>query len=311
MDVPLGPTNNMTHHSHNKMRIIVIGSNGQLGWELCRIGKQHGFDIIARDLPNFDITDRNAVRETITDCNASLVINASAYTAVDKAESEAELAFAVNRDGPGYLALSCAENDLPLIHVSTDYVFDGRKLYPYLESDPVTPLGVYGDSKASGEHEVRKTLTEHIILRTSWLYGVHGANFLRTMLRIGKENETLRVVADQHGCPTYAADLAEAILTIANHLSKKSVEPWGTYHFCGKGKTTWHGFTEKIVELARPHILLKVKKVEPITTAEYPTPAKRPANSVLDCSSLADTFNITPSPWEDSLSRAISTLFKM
>ncbi|MCD6224003.1 MAG: dTDP-4-dehydrorhamnose reductase [Deltaproteobacteria bacterium] len=290
------------------MRIIVIGSKGQLGWELCRRGKQHGFNIIARDLPIFDITDRNAIRKTITESNASLVINASAYTAVDKAESEAETAFAVNRDGPACLALSCAENRLPLIHISTDYVFDGRKQYPYLESDPVSPLGVYGNSKASGEEEVRETLTEHIILRTSWLYGVHGSNFLKTMLRVGKENETLRVVDDQHGCPTYAADLAEAILSIANHLGKKGVEPWGTYHFCGKGKTTWHGFTEKIVELARPHISLKVKRIEPVTTAEYPTPARRPANSVLDCSSLANIFNITPLPWENSLSRAISAL---
>ena len=180
-----------------------------------------------------------------------------------------------------------------------------------MESDPVSPLGVYGNSKASGEEEVRKTLTEHIILRTSWLYGVHGSNFLKTMLRVGKENETLRVVDDQHGCPTYSADLAEAILTIANHLSKKSVAPWGTYHFCGKGETTWYGFTEKIVEFARPHLSLKVKKVEPITTAEYPTPAKRPINSVLDCSSLANTFGIIPPPWEDSLFRAISTLFKV
>ena len=298
----------MTHYTNKKMRIIVIGSKGQLGWELCRRGKQHGFNIIARDLPIFDITDRNAIRKTITESNASLVINASAYTAVDKAESEAETAFAVNRDGPACLALSCAENRLPLIHISTDYVFDGRKQYPYLESDPVSPLGVYGNSKASGEEEVRKTLTEHIILRTSWLYGVHGSNFLKTMLRVGKENETLRVVDDQHGCPTYAADLAEAILSIANHLGKKGVEPWGTYHFCGKGKTTWHGFTEKIVELARPHISLKVKRIEPVTTAEYPTPARRPANSVLDCSSLANIFNITPLPWENSLSRAISAL---
>ena len=272
------------------MKLLVIGAQGQLGWEVCRQGKNQDIEILGLDLPEFDITDRSAVRKAIGRSGAELVINAAAYTAVDKAESEPELAFAVNRDGPAYLAASCAENGIPLIHISTDYVFNGRKKGPYLESEPVSPLGVYGKSKAAGEKELRENLKEHIILRTAWLYGIHGNNFVKTMIRLGREKELVRVVADQYGCPTFAVDLAEAIMTIVGYINKGN--DWGTYHYCGKGVTTWHVFAQTIFDLARHYDSFMMKKVIPITTEEYPTQAKRPANSVLDCSLLIKHFAV-------------------
>ena len=194
---------------------------------------------------------------------------------------------------------------IPLFHISTDYVFDGLKKGPYLESDPVSPVSVYGKSKAAGEVEVRNRLRNHIIFRTSWLYGVHGQNFVKTMLHLGREQTVLRVVADQYGCPTYAADLAEAILAIAVKYREGQQIAWGTYHYCGSGVTNWHGFAEKIFKLARQHDSLNVRTVEPITTAEYPTPAKRPVNSVLDCSLIAKRFDITTRPWPERLARML------
>ena len=266
------------------MKVLVIGANGQLGWELCRRGEKQSFDIVSLDLPEFDITEPSAVKKAVSQTGISLVINAAAYTAVDKAESEPELAFAVNRDGPAYLASYCTEVGIPLIHISTDYVFDGNKKGPYFETEPISPLGVYGQSKAAGETEVKGHLKEHIILRTAWLYGINGHNFVKTMLRLGREKEVLRVVADQYGCPTYAADLAEAILEIATQIGEQRDIIWGTYHYCGKGVTSWHGFAQAIFDLAKKYNSFMVKKVVHITTAEYQTQAKRPANSVLDCS---------------------------
>lgn len=292
------------------MKIIVIGSNGQLGWELCRRAKPHGFEVIPLDIPEFDVADPILVRKAVNNPDVSLVINASAYTAVDKAELEPELAFAINCDGPGYLASSCAKVEIPLIHISTDYVFDGNKKEPYQETDPISPLGVYGRSKAEGEAKVRHHLREHIIIRTAWLYGIHGNNFVKTMLRLGKEKETLRVVADQYGCPTYAADLAVATLIIAEQIKGKHECAWGTYHFCGAGETTWHGFAEKIFELARQYDSFAVKKVEPITTAKYPTPARRPFNSVMGCSMLTRNFGLRPAQWQESLARIVPMILK-
>jgi dTDP-4-dehydrorhamnose reductase len=292
------------------MKLLVIGENGQLGWEVCRKGKNQGIDMSGLDLPDFDVTEPSAVKKAVSQAGISLVINASAYTAVDKAESEPEVAFAVNRDGPAYLAASCAEVRIPLIHVSTDYVFDGNKKSSYRETEPVSPLGVYGKSKAAGEIEVRDNLKEHLILRTAWLYGIQGHNFAKTMLRLGKEKEVLSVVADQYGCPTYAADLAEAILAIADQINKGRDITWGTYHYCGKGVTTWHGFAEAIFNLAKQHDSLMVKKVVPITTSEFPTPAKRPANSVMDCSLITKHFGIRIRPWQESLAEMLNRYYQ-
>jgi dTDP-4-dehydrorhamnose reductase len=297
----------MMLHS-NYVKLIIIGSDGQLGWELGRQGQEEGFDILPLDLPEFDLTDASEAKKAVSTTDASLIINASAYTAVDKAESEPDAAFAVNRDGPAHLASLCHEKGIPLIHISTDYVFDGTKKAPYRETDPVSPLGVYGRSKEEGERAVRHQLNEHLIIRTAWLYGIHGNNFVKTMLRLGRERETVQVVADQYGCPTNAADLAEAILHIAFHIAGKRTIAWGTYHYCGRGVTTWHGFAEAIFDEAKRYDSFKVKRVASINTEEYPTPAKRPANSALDCSLIAEHFGISPKPWRESLARMMPLL---
>jgi dTDP-4-dehydrorhamnose reductase len=287
------------------MRILLTGANGQVGWELSSRSGQQGFEVLALGRSDLDITDQVSVRRQVNRSGVSLVVNAAGYTAVDQAESEPELAFAVNRDGPAYLASACEKVGIPLVHISTDYVFDGQKQESYLVSDPVSPMGVYGKSKAAGEGAVREHLPEHVILRTSWIYGIRGDNFVKTMLRLGREREVVHVVADQYGCPTYAADLAEAILRIAAHVLEGRQVHWGTYHYCGQGVTSWHGFAEAIFNLARKYIPLKVKKTEAVTTAAYPTAAKRPANSVLDCSLFRSHFGFAPKPWNESLARML------
>ena len=291
------------------MSILLTGAKGQVGWELSNIGGKHGLEILALDRSELDITNPVSVSNQVNRARVSLVVNTAGYTAVDQAESEPELAFAVNRDGPAYLASACGKAGIPLVHISTDYVFDGQKKGAYLATDPVSPLSVYGKSKAAGEVEIRKHLREHFILRTGWVYGIHGDNFVKTMLGLGQEREVVQVVADQYGCPTYAADLAETILKIAAQLLKGGQVHWGTYHYCGKGVTSWHGFAEAIFELAANYTSLLVKRVEPITTAEYLTPAKRPANSVLDCSLLEKEFDICPLPWSESLAKMLEVLF--
>jgi dTDP-4-dehydrorhamnose reductase len=293
------------------MRILLTGANGQVGWELSNRGGQWGLEILALDRSDLDITNPVSVRREVNRSGVFLVVNAAGYTAVDKAESEPELAFAVNRDGPAYLASACGKAGIPLVHISTDFIFDGQKQDPYLETDQVSPLSVYGKSKAAGEVAVRELLSEHVIIRTSWVYGVHGHNFVKTILRLGREREVVQVVDDQYGCPTYAADLAETILRVAAHVLEGRQIHWGTYHYCGKGVTTWHGFAEAVFALANQYTSLKVKTIEPISTAEYPTPAKRPANSVLDCSLMEKEFDIRSRPWSASLARMIKEMFSI
>lgn len=290
------------------MRVLVTGANGQIGWELTRTGRNLGVEILPFDHTQLDVTDKEKVGKAISSANADIVINAAAYTAVDKAESEPDAALAVNRDGPSYLAAACANVRIPLIHISTDYVFDGTKDGAYLETDPVSPLGAYGRSKAAGEDVVRNRLNEHVILRTSWVYGLHGQNFLKTMLRLGREKGTLRVVNDQHGCPTWARDVAEAVLKIAAQVEKGDSPAWGTYHFCGNGVTTWYDFAKAIFDLAAKYTTFAVERIEPIVTEEYPTAVSRPKNSVLDCTSLTKTFGIPLKPWRESLTQVIDTL---
>jgi dTDP-4-dehydrorhamnose reductase len=293
------------------VHIAIIGSNGQLGWELVRQGERGGLSILALDYPEIDISDPVSIDSRIDFSKIDLIINAAAYTAVDRAESEPDKAFAVNRDGPANLARRCRNRGIPLIHVSTDYVFDGTKKGAYIEEDPVAPLGVYGESKAAGEAEVRKHLPRHIIVRTAWLCGVHGHNFVKTMLKLGRQRDTLRVVSDQFGCPTFAADLAEAILVMAKQAEIRKSVPWGTYHYCGRGETTWHAFAEAVFEIAGQYETFAVKRVVPISTAEYPTPVKRPVNSVLDCSKVENLFGIRPRPWRESLATMIKQLYEL
>jgi dTDP-4-dehydrorhamnose reductase len=290
------------------MRLLIIGSKGQLGSEMVRACKTSALSFLALDLPKFDITDLPCVEKTIADFNPSIVINASAYTNVDDAEINPEIAFSVNRDGPVNLAICCVKQKTPLIHISTDYVFNGSKGQPYNESDPVSPLGIYGKSKEEGESRLRSILKQHIILRTSWLYGVTGNNFVKTMLRYGKEKKVLKVVSDQYGCPTSATDLADAVVDISRQISQSPKIIWGTYHYCGLGITTWHKFSKKIFEIASQYQSYKVSRVEAITTAEYPTRAIRPQFSALDCSLIKKHFGVTIKPWQESLQKTIKLI---
>jgi len=291
------------------VRLAIIGAKGQVGWELARRAPMFGHEVLAWDVDELDITDAAAVDRALTTGGADAVINAAAYTAVDKAEQEPELAFAVNRDGPAHLAAACARSGIPLLHISTDYVFDGTKADPYTEDDPAAPLGVYGQSKWEGDEAVRRSLSRHLILRVSWVFGVEGQNFVKTILRLAREREELRVVADQRGCPTYAGDIADVLLELAGRISQIDADnAWGVYHYCGEPPTTWHGFASAIVERAKSDEKLKVRTVTAIATADYPTPAARPANSVLDCARLIDRFGIHPASWREGLATMLFAL---
>jgi dTDP-4-dehydrorhamnose reductase len=275
--------------------ILVFGGNGQLGQELARAADRRGLALQALARSSVDICDSIAVEQALAAAKPSVVVNAAAYTKVDQAEKEIEEAERGNVLGPEILAAACAAAATPLVHVSTDYVFDGQKHGAYVEDDPISPLGAYGRTKAEGEDKVRRTQPHHVILRTAWVYGEFGHNFLKTMLRLAGERDELRVVADQHGCPTSTRDIAEAILRVAERLPE-SDRVSGTYHFCGAGATTWHGFAERIVAAQAP-LTGRRPKVSPIATTDYPTPARRPANSVLDSTRFADTFGYRARPW--------------
>jgi dTDP-4-dehydrorhamnose reductase len=282
--------------------VLFTGATGQVGWELTRRAQRQGLTVTAVDRTKMDISDQAQVARAITEVAPHIVINAAAYTAVDHAESDTETAYAVNRDGAAYLAEACATHHVPLIHVSTDYVFDGAKDGAYDEKDPVAPLGVYGASKLAGEIAIRNTHAAHVIVRTAWVYGVHGHNFVKTMLRLAETRDTLQVVDDQHGSPTFAGDLADALLKIAAHLRADSdtAELYGTFHCTGGGATSWCEFAKKIFELAAPNGV-KCPEVTGIPTTGYPTPAERPKNSVLNCSKINRVYGITLRPWQLAL----------
>jgi dTDP-4-dehydrorhamnose reductase len=290
------------------MKLLVLGAGGQVGHELVRFAWPSGCVVVAFKHAELEIADRGAVAAAIERERPDIVINAAAYTAVDRAESEREAAWAGNCIGPGNLAIACAAVAIPLIHISTDYVFDGSKSGPYREDDPVAPLGVYGASKEAGDRAVREAWSEHVILRTAWVYGAHGHNFVKTMLRLAADRPRLRVVADQIGSPTSAGDIAAAIAFIVAQLQGGN-RRWGTYHFAGGGAVTWHGFAEAIFELAAPWRGAP-PVIDAITTADYPTPAKRPANSVLDCARIGEAFSIVPRPWRDQLADVIREIYR-
>jgi dTDP-4-dehydrorhamnose reductase len=288
------------------MKILVFGSGGQVGREVCRAAWPHRYAILPLDRRAIDITDSAGVDEILARETPDLAINLAAYTTVDRAETEPDTAWAVNCAGAANIAAACGERATSLIHLSTDYVFDGRKTGPYREEDAVNPLGVYGRSKEAGERAVRAALGQHVILRTAWVYGAFGANFVKTMLRFAADQSVLRVVADQRGCPTAAADIAAALIVIAGYIERCEAK-WGTYHFAGDDAVSWHGFAEAIVDLATPRLATH-PRVEPITTEQYPTPARRPMNSVLDCGKIREAFGISSSPWRRSLATVIHEL---
>jgi dTDP-4-dehydrorhamnose reductase len=286
--------------------ILVTGGTGQLASALATFP---GTRVAGR--PDFDFDRLETIEATFRTAAPRLVVNAAAYTAVDAAESNADAAYRANRDGPEILARLCAEAGIPLIHVSTDYVFDGTKPDPYVETDPVAPQGVYGASKLAGEQAVMASGAKAIILRTAWVYAATGKNFVRTMLTVGKTRPRLTVVADQHGCPTTAADLADAILAITARLDATGWQPsyHGIFHAAGSGATTWFGLAAATFEEAGRHGA-NIPEVAPIATADWPTPAKRPPNSRLDCSRLDSVFGVRLPHWRDSLTRTVDIIFK-
>lgn len=291
--------------------ILVFGGNGQLGQELTRAAVTRTVALHALAHAEADIADDVAVAAALERWKPSLVVNAAAYTKVDLAEGNVEEARRGNEIGPSILAAACARADVPLVHISTDYVFDGRKEGAYRESDPVCPIGAYGRTKAAGEDAVRRTLKRHIILRTAWVYSEFGGNFLKTILRLAETSDELRIVADQHGSPTSAGEIAEAILNVASaFLHDRTLA--GTYHFTAAGVTTWHGFASRIVEAAAP-ITGRNPRVIAIGTADYPTAAKRPANSRLDCRLFVQKFDFLPRHWTvgvDTTTRILAAVQK-
>lgn len=284
------------------LNILQFGRSGQLGTELIAVLSKDP-DIRASVLgrAEADFTDPAGIENAVRKAGAlDVVINAAAYTAVDRAEQEEALAYRVNAEATGAMARACAARGVPLIHVSTDYVYDGAKPGPYVESDPTGPLNAYGRTKLAGENLIRDHLPAHVILRTSWVYSARGPNFMTTMLRLGRERDEVRVVDDQYGAPTSARDLAEAIAVIARQISSATPQ-FGTYHYADAGETSWCGFAAEIFRQAR----LKARAV-PIPAAEYPTPARRPANSRLDAAKISRIFGIHPPAWQASLARVLA-----
>ncbi len=284
----------------------MFGAGGQVGWEVRRVAWPQGFAVVPLDRAAADITDGDALAALFARERPDLAVNLAAYTAVDRAESEPDLAWKTNCAGAALLAACCGDSDVPLIHLSTDYVFDGAKPAPYREDDPVAPLGVYGASKEAGERAVRAALARHVILRTAWVYGVHGANFVKTILKHAMHEPVLRVVADQQGAPTAAADLAAALVVIAGHIARGAAR-WGTFHLTGAGAVSWHGFAEAIVDRAAP-LLGRRPRIEPIASAEYRAAARRPANSLLDCGKIAELYGVRPRPWQEGLAAVLAEL---
>lgn len=290
------------------MRVLITGAHGQVGHELMRLLPE-GFEAVGMGSAELNIADAVQVAEIVAAVQPQLIINAAAYTAVDKAESEPERAWAVNRDGVAHLAQAAERLGIVLLHISTDYVFAGDAREPYRETDPTGPTGVYGASKLGGEVALAEHCRQHLILRTSWVFGAHGNNFVKTMLRVGREREELAVVADQHGCPTSAASIAAALWSLASQYREQGSLHWGVYHFSGAPACTWHEFALEIFRQAHElGLLARVPVVRAIGTAEYPTPAQRPARSVMDCSKLHAAHDIAPADWRKELGLVLREL---
>ncbi len=295
-------------------KILLTGVNGQVGRALQK--KLLNYQVFAVSREQLDLTDKQAIQRVVQTIQPNLIVNPAAYTAVDKAESEPDLAYAINAIAPQTLAEEAAKLNAALIHFSTDYVYDGSKAADYLETDAVNPLSVYGKSKLTGEQAIREVGLPHLILRTSWVYGAYGKNFLKTIIRLASERENLRIVADQFGAPTSSEGIADAVVELLGVWQPDRESQTGIYHLTNQGKTSWHGFSCEIVReynrlaSAKNGELLKasVENIEAITTADYPTPAARPANSTLSNLKLKQIFDIALPSWEQGLQRAIKSL---
>jgi len=289
------------------LRLVVTGAQGQVVRSLIERAPD-GVEVVALARPELDLADPASIRDAFESGPADVVVNAAAYTAVDKAEAEEELATRVNGEGAGLVAAAARALGAPVIQLSTDYVFDGSLDRPYREDDPVAPLGAYGRSKLAGEEAVAAANPRHVILRTAWVYSPFGANFVKTMLRLGQTRDEVRVVADQRGGPTSALDIADAVLLIAHRmLAAPGPEKYGVFHMTGGGEASWAEFAQAVFAeaqaLGRPAV-----KVIPISTAEYPTPARRPANSRLDGARLQRDYGIALPDWRESLPPVVARL---
>jgi len=287
-------------------KILLLGKNGQVGWELWRTLAPLG-EITAVDYPYINFTEASSLRRLVSESRANVIVNAAAYTAVDKAESETEVCQQINGIAPGILASEAKKCGALVVHYSTDYVFDGKKNSPYVETDTPNPLGTYGLSKLAGDESVQASGADHLIFRLCWVYGARGQNFMLTMQRLARERETLRVVCDQFGSPTWSRMIAEAtafaLMQVLGSADRATFN--GIYHLAASGHTNWHGFASRIIE-QMPEAERKCRKVEAINTADYPTPAPRPAYSVLDCSKLKQTFGLRLPDWETSLRQILN-----
>jgi len=288
-------------------KILVTGSEGQVGTEIKKLAVQKQINIIATTKKELDITKLNNIEDVIIKSRPAIIINAAAYTAVDKAEEEIDKTFLINSDGTANLAQVCRNAGIPLLHISTDYVFDGTKKESYKETDTPSPESIYGKSKLYGEEAIRSTLDKHIILRTSWVFSSRGQNFPKTMLRLANERNILNIVDDQFGAPTWAGDIANVMLDIANNHIKKQKTNWGVYHYTGMPNTNWFEFANKIIEQAiKTGIQKKAPNINAISSKEYPTAAKRPMNSVMDCKKIQEEFGIAQADWNIGLNRVLN-----
>jgi len=285
------------------LRILLTGKTGQVGFELQRTLAPLGA-VIALDAEHLDLASPDAIRKKVREIKPQIIVNAAAYTAVDRAESEPDLAMKLNGIAPGVLAEEAKRLDALMVHYSTDYVFDGTKDSPYIETDTPNPLSVYGRSKLAGDQAIQATGVPHYIFRTSWVYAARGQNFVRTMLRLGRERSELRIVDDQVGAPTWARFIAEATAQVLRQLGdghKAIGDRAGIYNLTATGAVSWYGFASAIFAEAKVQLGMTPPKLIPITTAEYPLPARRPANSRLDNSRFSVTFGLTPPPWDKML----------
>jgi len=288
--------------------ILVIGREGQLARALVEAAERDGIELTALGRPSLDLTDAASIEPAVRELRPKLVVNAAAYTAVDKAVSDPDGAFAVNAVGAEGIAKACAAHDIPVIHVSTDYVFDGAKSEPYCEDDPTNPINIYGHSKLEGEQRIASACAQHLILRTAWVHSPWGSNFVKTMLRLARSRPSINVVGDQLGCPTYAPHLADIILAIAGRaIDDPASVPWGIYHAVGRGETTWAAFAQEVFRCA-PDNGLPVAEVVSIETAGYPTPARRPMNSRLDCEKLKSCFGLSLPNWRTGVQDCVARL---
>jgi dTDP-4-dehydrorhamnose reductase len=285
------------------MRVLITGCHGQVGSCLTKqLANNENIAVLALDREHLDITSQDAVNATVAEFEPSIIINAAAHTAVDKAEEEVDLSYAINRDGPKYLAQAAQSVGAAMLHISTDYVFEGNKTGEYVETDATNPQGVYGKSKLAGEIAVAEACDKHIILRTAWVFGEHGNNFVKTMLRLGQTRDALSIVGDQFGGPTYAGDIASVLIQIAKRIILESKVEYGVYHYSGLPHVSWFDFADAIFDVAvEQKVLAKKPSLTSITTEQYPTPASRPSNSRLSNGKITQAFSVEPSDWNSAL----------